>query len=289
MEILRTLLIKLFLICCFAINGTSQEKIEIENRIEALNSINEIKVKLHPLVWNQIQKFSKRKSFPKTMGLAKFYFPLFKTKLKLYDLPEELKYLTIVESNLKTRATSKVGAQGLWQFMRPTGKSLGLYENQYINLFNDPIASTDAACRYLKQLYTQLGDWELALAAYNCGIGRVKRILKKTGKTSFWEILPYLPEETRLYVPSFLAVQFLMNYYSDFGIKPYTFAINYSDVRLNKAESDMRINRSSFTNQRGKNIFMFLNPHLKTLYIPKGTYYYSIKKPAIVDSRLILN
>ncbi|QKX07731.1 lytic transglycosylase domain-containing protein (plasmid) [Aquimarina sp. TRL1] len=260
-------------------NLKAQDDKLIEKRIIKLNTINKIKVNYNSLVLQQIRKFEKRKSFPKTMGLAEFYFPLFKAKLDQYGLPEELKYLTVVESNLKSKATSRVGAQGLWQFMRPTGRQFGLYENNKVSLFNDPVASTDAACRYLKYLYKELKNWELALAAYNCGIGRVKKILKKTGKKSFWQIINYLPKETQLYVPSFLAVQYLMNFYKEHKIKPYTFAVAFREVEIIKAKRNIYIDKIHFLNQRDKRIFIFLNPHIKTGVIPEGTYYYKKRIP----------
>lgn len=288
MMIYRILLISLsFLFCSFL--GFSQNSNAVKKRIDKLNKINTIKVAYHPLVVEQIFKFSKRKSFPKTMGLAKFYFPLFKAKLKLYNLPEELKYLTVVESNLKSVATSRVGAQGLWQFMRTTGKQMGLYQNQHVDIFNDPVASTDAACRYLKMLYGQLGNWELALAAYNCGIGRVQKLLRKTKGKTFWDIRAHLPKETQLYVPSFLAVQYLMNYYHNYNLKPYSLSIAFEDVKIIKAKRAISYASLDFKSQRERRIFKFLNPHIKNEYIPTGTYFYMDKNSSVVSNSLVLN
>lgn len=144
------------------------------------------------------------------------YFPLFEKYLAEYNLPDELKYLAIIESGLNPRAISRARAVGLWQFMSATGRYFGLHIDWYIDERMDPEKSTKAACQYLKQLYGMFGDWELALAAYNSGPGNVKRAIRKAGyKKSFWDIYPYVPRETRSYVPQFVAITYTMNYLSE--------------------------------------------------------------------------
>jgi membrane-bound lytic murein transglycosylase D len=141
------------------------------------------------------------------------YFPIFERKLKEYGLPDELKYLSIIESGLNPRATSRARAAGLWQFMPGTGHFMGLHSDWYIDERMDPEKSTDAACRYLSQLYAMFGDWQLVLAAYNSGPGTVRYAIKKSGyKKTFWEIYPRLPRETRSYVPQYIAIVYAMNY-----------------------------------------------------------------------------
>ena len=141
------------------------------------------------------------------------YFPLFEKYLAQYHLPAELKYLSIIESGLNPRAVSRASAVGLWQFMSFTGRYFGLQHDGYIDDRMDPEKSTEAACRYLKQLYTIFGNWELALAAYNSGPGTVKRAIRRSGyKKTFWEIYRYLPRETRSYVPQYVAIIYAMNY-----------------------------------------------------------------------------
>lgn len=141
------------------------------------------------------------------------YFPLFEKHLAENNLPEELKYLSIIESGLNPRAVSRARAVGLWQFMSATGRYFGLHVDWYVDERMDPEKSTRAACRYLKQLYTMFGDWELALAAYNSGPGNVKRAIRKAGyKKSFWDIYKFVPRETRSYVPQFVAIIYTMNY-----------------------------------------------------------------------------
>lgn len=140
------------------------------------------------------------------------YFPLFEKYLAQYGLPDELKYLSIVESGLHYGAVSKSGAVGLWQFMTPTGKDMGLQIDYYIDERLDPEKSTIAACKYLKMLYRVFGDWELVLAAYNCGLGKIQATKRKTGKQHFWDMYDALPQETRAYVPQFVALTYATNF-----------------------------------------------------------------------------
>lgn len=141
------------------------------------------------------------------------YFPLFEKHLARHNLPDELKYLSIIESGLNPRAVSRASAVGLWQFMSFTGRYFGLHHDGYIDDRMDPDKSTEAACRYLKQLHTIFGNWELALAAYNSGPGTVKRAIRRSGyKKTFWEIYRYLPRETRSYVPQYVAIIYAMSY-----------------------------------------------------------------------------
>ena len=155
------------------------------------------------------------------LGLSTYYMPIFEEALEREGLPLELKYLPIIESALRPDATSRVGAAGLWQFMVKTGKSMGLEVNSLVDERRDPIKSSAMAARYLKDLYSIYHDWALAIASYNCGPGNVSKAIRRSGgKTDYWEIYPYLPRETRGYVPAFIAVNYVMNYYGDHNICP---------------------------------------------------------------------
>ncbi|HAA11156.1 MAG TPA: lytic transglycosylase [Cytophagales bacterium] len=154
------------------------------------------------------------------LELTPKYFPLFEQKLKEHGLPEELKFLAIVESGLVPRAQSRVGAMGLWQFMPSTGRYFGLYQDWFIDDRMDPEKATEAACLYLKQLYRIFGDWELAIASYNAGPGNVRKALRRSGKSTFWEAYRYMPRETRGYLPQFVAVMYAYHYAPEHNLIP---------------------------------------------------------------------
>ena len=155
------------------------------------------------------------------LGMSEFYMPIIEEEIDKAGIPHELKYLPIIESALNPKAVSRANAKGLWQFMFSTAKIYGLKSNNYIDERFDPIKSTKAAVRYLADLYRLFGKWELAIAAYNCGPGNVKKaIVRSDGKTDFWEIYYYLPRETRGYLPMFIAANYIMTYHKEHGIFP---------------------------------------------------------------------
>lgn len=159
------------------------------------------------------------KQVARLMRMSEYYFPLFEEALNRYQLPYELRYLPIIESALNPIARSYVGAAGLWQFMPATGKLYGLEINSLVDERMDPIRATDAACRFLSNLYKIYGDWNLVIAAYNCGGGNVNKAIRRAGgKRDFWSIYPFLPRETRNYVPIFIAANYAMNYGHEHGI-----------------------------------------------------------------------
>ncbi len=155
------------------------------------------------------------------LGISEFYMPMIEEEIDRLGVPHELKYLPVIESAMNPKAKSRMGAKGLWQFMFTTGKLYGLKSNNYIDERFDPLKSTRAALAYLKDLYGMFGNWELAIAAYNCGPGNVNKAIRRSGgKTGFWEIYPWLPRETRGYLPGFIAANYIMTFYEDHGICP---------------------------------------------------------------------
>ena len=168
-----------------------------------------------------ILRYVKRspKQVARLMRMSEYYFPIFEEALGRYNLPYELKYVPIIESALNPMARSRVGAAGLWQFMPATGKLFGLEINSLVDERMDPIKSTEAACRFLSSMYNVYHDWNLVIAAYNCGSGNVNKAIRRAdGKRDFWSIYPYLPSETRNYVPIFIAANYAMNYGQEHGI-----------------------------------------------------------------------
>ena len=162
-----------------------------------------------------------RHSISYMLGASNFYIPIFEEALEAYQLPLELKYLPIIESALNPKAVSRVGATGLWQFMITTGKQYGLQVNSLLDERRDPVKASYAAARYLRDLYKVFGDWNLVIAAYNCGPENInKAIHRSNGEKDYWQIYPYLPKETRGYVPAFIAANYMMTYYSQHNICP---------------------------------------------------------------------
>ena len=162
-----------------------------------------------------------RRSVSFMLGASNFYMPIFEEALEAYNLPLELKYLPVIESALNPKAVSRVGATGLWQFMITTGKRYGLEVNTLYDERRDPVKASYAAAHYLRDLYKLFDDWNLVIAAYNCGPANVnKAIHRAKGETDYWKIYPYLPKETRGYVPAFIAANYIMNYYCDHNICP---------------------------------------------------------------------
>lgn len=155
------------------------------------------------------------------LSLAEYYFPIFEETLNAYDMPLELKYMAVIESALNPTAVSRARAKGMWQFMYSTAKSYGLKINSYVDERYDPVKSAEAAARYMKDAYDIFGDWSLAISAYNCGFGNVSKAIRRAGgKKDFWSVYPYLPRETRGYMPAFVGAMYAFNFYKEHGIRP---------------------------------------------------------------------
>jgi len=255
----------------------------LEKRITELGLTTPIALDYNPVVKKYIDYFSlkKRDLISKMLGMSKYYFPMIESKLDMYHLPMELKYLAIVESALNPTARSKSGAVGLWQFLLPTGQMLDLKVNSFIDERQDPVKSTEAACRYLEYLYNTFNNWQLALAAYNGGPTMVKNaIIRSGGKTDFWEIRKYLPTETQGYVPAFIALTYVMNYSVEHNIRPDIPKLFYYQV------DTVMINQPVYFASIAENLKIpfetvkFLNPAYKINYIPKSTGYVALTLPS---------
>ena len=207
-------------------DGSGKEQVQITDtmfakRLAALPTI--VRMPYNNMVRACIDRYTKngRSQVSYLLGISEYYFPIIEEEIDRIGVPHELKYLPIIESALNPKATSRAGAKGLWQFMFGTGKLYGLKANNYIDERFDPAKATTAALLYLKDLYGMFQNWELAIAAYNCGPGNVKKaIIRSGGSTDFWKIFPWLPRETRGYLPGFIAASYIMTYYEDHGICP---------------------------------------------------------------------
>ena len=191
------------------------------NRLKKIPSVVELTYNDIVKKYIEVYTVKKRDKLEEMLGLKDYYFPLFEEILDANGLPTELKYLSVIESALNPRATSRVGAAGMWQFMYGTGRLYKLNINSYVDERRDPIASTYAAAHFLKDLYSLYNDWVLVIAAYNCGPGNVNKAIRRSGgKRNYWDIYYYLPRETRGYVPAYIAATYAMNYYKDHGLQP---------------------------------------------------------------------
>lgn len=202
------------------------------------NSEMAIDLSYNDVVKKYIQMYTERKRnlVEVMLGLSAYYFPLFEETFDKYDMPLELKYLAIIESALNPTARSRAGAIGLWQFMYGTAKTMKLEVTSFVDERRDPVKATDAAARYLKRLYDVYGDWQLAIAAYNCGPGNVNRAIRRSGgKTDYWEIYYRLPRETRGYVPAFIAATYAFEYYKEHNLVPQypNFSLSVDTVMVN--------------------------------------------------------
>jgi membrane-bound lytic murein transglycosylase D len=190
-------------------------------RIRQMNSF--ITLPYNDIVKNYIILYSEKMptKMANILGLSKYYMPIFEEILNRYDLPEELKAMAVIESALNPTAVSRAGAKGMWQFMYATAKMYGLHIDSFVDERLDPVKSAEAAAQYLQDSYEIFGDWNLAIASYNCGAGNVNKAIRRSGgKRAFWDIYPYLPRETRGYVPAFVGALYAMTYYKEHGIKP---------------------------------------------------------------------
>ena len=194
-----------------------------QSRLQYLDGQTPFDLTYNPVVQSYIDLYAvrKREMTSRMLGLSDLYFPVFEEYLDRHGMPLEMKYLAVVESALNPAARSRAGAVGLWQFMLPTGKMFGLKADSYVDERHDLHKSTEAACNYLTYLYKIYDNWELALAAYNCGPGNVNKAIRRSGgRKDYWEIYDHLPRETRGYVPAFIAVNYVFAHAADHNLYP---------------------------------------------------------------------
>ena len=241
-------------------------------RFNFLNANTALSIDYNDITFSYVKKYLSYKWYPKIIGLSVYYFPLFESKLDKYGLPRELKYLSVVESALNPRAGSWAGASGLWQFMPATGSQYGLRKNEYVNTYYDIMSNSDAGARYLRDLYREFKDWNLAISGYNCGAGNVRKAIKRAGTSNYWKVRPYLPKETQAYVPSFIAVNYMFNYYKQHGMRPSYFKYDFFDLKVIRMNEDTSFQELS--KRFNYSVLKFANPQFMTNIIPKGSMVY---------------
>ena len=260
---------------------------EMMRRLTAMNSF--ITLPYNDVVKNYIIQYSERMTtrMGRVMGLSTYYFPIFEDILLRYGLPQELKYMAIIESMLNPVATSRAGARGIWQFMYQTGTGYGLEINSFVDERLDVEKAVDAAARYLRDAYRTFGDWALAISSYNCGAGNVSKAIRRAdGKRDYWSIYPYLPRETRNYVPAFVAAMYAMTYYREYGIVPQmagvpaqtdTFMIR-RNLHFDQIEAVVGVPKEDLEN---------LNPQYVNDIIPGNNHPYVLKLPYTWTARFL--
>jgi membrane-bound lytic murein transglycosylase D len=252
-------------------------------RLSKINNLTPFQLECNTITLSSIRFFAaNRRSFCRVaLGRAKLYFPLYEEMLAKHKMPLELKYLSVIESGLRPQVKSGAGALGLWQFMYRTGVSFGLNENSYIDERMDPVKATDAACRYLKQLYNMYNDWNLALAAYNAGPGNVNKAIRRSGgKRTYWEVRPFLPRETQGYVPN------LMTYHAEHNIVPAEAKVNNFQLDTICLHDAVHMNTLAEFNSWDLEEIKALNPIYKTEFIPKTSKGECISGPLMEISKL---
>ena len=251
-----------------------------EQRMAAIHSPIPLSYNSHVKGFIDMYAVKKRGLTQRVMGLSNLYFPIFEEALDREGLPLEFKYLSIVESALNPIAVSRVGATGIWQFMYNTGLQYNLKVNSYTDERRDPIKSTHAACQYFKDMYNIYGDWLLVIAAYNCGAGNVNKAIKRSGgKTNFWDIMNYLPNETKNYVPAFIAITYVMEHAREHNLYPVSPAYSYFEVDTVIVNQPINFKTLAATLDLPVDVISYLNPIYKRGLIPDVGGNYVLRLP----------
>ena len=247
------------------------DTVQLRARLNVIDGLSSLDLSWNPVVHARVDYMAgrRKKHLGTMLGRAPLYFPLFEEVLDQYDLPPMLKYLPVVESGLNPTARSRAGARGLWQFMYNTARGMDLRIDAYVDERCDPVRSTHAACQYLRKLHGMYGDWWLALAAYNAGPGNVNKAIRRSGgKRNFWEIRPYLPRETRAYVPSFIATTYVMEFPSEHNIYPRSPQAAWPTTDTVEVSHPMRFDQIAYVLQIEESALKQLNPMYRQSILP---------------------
>jgi membrane-bound lytic murein transglycosylase D len=246
----------------------------LKKRLQLLDEKSPFNIEYNKGLENIIKSFLKNRkhSFERLMGIAQYYFPMFEEALAKYNVPLEIKYLAVVESALNSKAVSRAGATGLWQFMYHTGKQYNLNINSYVDERSDALKSSDAAARYMQKMFAIFNDWDLVLASYNSGPGNVSKAIRRSGGLhNFWNIKKHLPRETQGYVPAFLATMYIFEYHKEHGIKPEKALFNHFSTDTVAVKNKITFKQLSDLLDIPQTEIEFLNPSYKTKVIPYVT------------------
>lgn len=259
-----------------------QSNVPDEVYIERLKKMNSfITLPYNEIVKNYIILYSEKMptKMSHMLGLCQYYMPIFEETFNRYDLPEELKAMAVIESAMNPLAVSRAGAKGMWQFMYSTAKMYGLQIDSFVDERLDPVKSADAAARYLQDAYAIFGDWNLAIASYNCGAGNVNKAIRRSGgKRAFWDIWPYLPRETRGYVPAFVGALYAMTYHKEHGIKPEAvqMPVHVDTFKINK---QLHLKQVAELTGAPLDELKNLNPQYRHEIIPGNSKEYILRLP----------
>ena len=269
----------------------------LKERLQNINAKTPFHIAYNPALEKVIKSYLKyrKRYYPALMARAVYYFPMFEKYLDQYDIPLEMKYLAIVESALNPTAKSGMGATGLWQFMYPTGVQYKLKVSSYVDERQDPVRATIAACKYLSDLYTIFGDWDLALAAYNSGPGNVAKAIKRSGGyRNYWNIRPFLPRETASYVPAFYATMYLFEYQKEHNLVADAPQIRYFETDTLSVKKTISFDHVTEVTGISLELIQFLNPSYKldiipfvegknyTIVLPRKNSYNFIEKEEVI-------
>lgn len=268
---------KLVMVCFFffgpmvSANSKSPTNAEIIKRVENLNTIIDVQVteEVTEQVLTLIEK--RRRDAETILGRTTLYFPMIENAIREKNLPDELKYIAVIESSLLPNVESHQGAAGIWQFMKGTAELYGLRVDKHIDERRDLAKSTEKALNYLKLLNEIYGDWTMAIAAYNCGTGNINKAIKKSGgKTKYWDIYEYLPKETQKYIPRFIAASYLMNYYYLHDLQPQEPSDDLKYIITVKVSEKLDFRKLSKEFEIDLDLIRFLNPMYRKDHIPEG-------------------